>query len=166
MQVRRSSPELDPQAIDLATLAWLAGAAANEALLRTVRRAQHEKVRIAHGYVFQHLLGGPRTVGELAELLGVTQQAASKVVAELARLGYVERQPHEADQRIHRVALTRRGLNVVKRARGARAALEAKLLQRVGQKVADDARRALVALLELSGGLDTVKHRKVKPPSQ
>lgn len=168
VQVRRkhpASPSLDPHAIDVATLAWLAGAAANEALLRAVRGAHHKRVRNAHGYVFQHLVGGPRTVGELAELLGVTQQAASKVVLELEQLGYVERQPDAADKRVRRIALTRRGASVVERGRAARAALEDELLERVGPKVLDDARRALVALLDLSGGLDAVARRRVKPPS-
>lgn len=165
VQVRRTRPELDPQEIDLATLAWLAGAAANEGLLRAVRGANHTKVRNAHGYVFQHLLVGPRTVGELAELLGVTQQGASKIVAELEELGYVERQPDETDKRVRRVVLTRRGAGIVERARAARAALEAKLLEQVGQTVINEARRALVALLNLSGGLDAVAKRRVKPPS-
>jgi DNA-binding MarR family transcriptional regulator len=165
VQVGRARPELDPQAIDLATLAWLAGAAANERLLRAVRRASHTQVRNAHGYVFQHLLVGSRTVGELAELLGVTQQGASKIVGELEQLGYVERRPDETDKRVRRIALTRRGARIVERGRAARVALEVKLLEQVGQKTLDEARRALVALLDLSGGLDAVAKRRVKPPS-
>src|SRR5690606_1833044 len=121
--------------------------------LRAVRGTNHTKVRNAHGYVVQHLLGAPRTVGELAELLCVTQQGASKVVVELEELGYVERRPDETDKRVRRVVLTRRGAGIVERGRAARAALEAKLLEQVGRKVIDDARRALVALLDLSGGL-------------
>lgn len=165
VQVRRTRADLDPRSIDVATLAWLAGAAANETLLRAVRRASHAKVRNAHGYVFQHLLGGPRTVGGLAELLGVTQQAASKVVLELQELGYVERRTDETDKRVRRIALTRRGMRVVESGRAARAALENRLLERVGRTVLDDARQALVALLDLSGGLDAVARRRVEPPS-
>jgi DNA-binding MarR family transcriptional regulator len=165
VQVRRGKAALDPETIDLATLAWLAGAAANEMLLREVRGTRHPKVRNAHGYVFQHLLGGSRTVGELAKLLGVTQQAASKLVVELEQLGYVERQPDETDKRVRRVVLTGRGAGLVERARDARAALEAKVLKRVGPKGAFDARRALVALLQISGGLGAVTKRRVKPPS-
>src|SRR6478672_2249634 len=51
-------PTVDLHALDLATLAWLAGSAANEHLLQQLRAAGHPDIRIAHGYVFQHLLGG------------------------------------------------------------------------------------------------------------
>jgi DNA-binding MarR family transcriptional regulator len=158
-------PTLDPRTIDLATLAWLAGSSANQHLLRVVRGSKNAKVRNAHGYVFQHLLGGPRTVGELAVLLGVTQQAASKVVVELEGLGYVERRGDETDKRVRRILLTRRGAALVERGRAARAALEVRLVEEVGQKVLDGARHALVALLGVSGGLDAVSKRRVKPPS-
>lgn len=161
----RALSTLDPQTIDLATLAWLAGASANEFLLQAVRGSRHAKVRNAHGYVFQHLLGGPRTVNELAELLGVTQQAASKAVVELEELGYVERQVDDADMRVRRVTLTRRGLAVVESARSARAALEARLIEAAGKYTVEKAREALIALLQLSGGLDAVAERKAKPPS-
>lgn len=158
-------PHLAPDTIDVATLAWLAGSAANEHLLRAVRGSTHAKVRNAHGYVFQHLLNGPRTVGELALLLGVTQQAASKVVVELEGLGYVERRGDETDKRVRRVHLTRRGTAVVERGRAARRALEARLVEEIGPKRVEDARKALVALLRVSGGLEAVSSRRVKPPS-
>ncbi|MEI8409547.1 MULTISPECIES: helix-turn-helix domain-containing protein [unclassified Kribbella] len=37
--------------------------------------------------MYQHLVGGPVTISTLAELLGVTQQAASKTVADLEKRG-------------------------------------------------------------------------------
>lgn len=156
---------LEPASIDVATLAWLAGASANEHLLRLVRGASHPKIRNAHGYVFQHLLGEPHTVGELAGLLGVTQQAASKVVAELEALGYVERRQDEADNRVRRVRLTRRGRAVVERARRARARLEAELRAAVGPEALAETRRVLLALLDRTGGLDAVRTRRVRPPT-
>lgn len=42
---------------------------------------------------------------------------------------------------------------------------EKRVATRVGPKVLDDARQALVALLDLSAGLDAVARRKVKPPT-
>ena len=50
-----------------------------------------DDLRFADGFVFQHLVAGPVTIGALAERLDVTQQAASKSVADLERRGYVER---------------------------------------------------------------------------
>lgn len=158
-------PPLPPDTIDLATLAWLAGASANEYLLAAIRGSTHSKIRNAHGYVFQHLLTRSRTVGELASLLGVTQQAASKVVLELEELGYVKRLADSADSRVRNVALTARGVGVVQRARAERSRLEARLVKQFGREAVDDARRVLVHLLDVTGGGDAVKARRVKPPS-
>lgn len=158
-------PELTPDAIDLATLAWLAGASANEHLLVAIRGSTHPKIRNAHGYVFQHLLTRSRTVGELADLLGVTQQAASKVVSELEELGYVQRLSDIDDSRVRNVALTPRGVSVVRRARAARSRLEARLVKQFGAAAINDARRVLVHLLDVTGGAGAVTARRAKPPS-
>lgn len=66
-------------------------------------------VRPAHGYAFARLAAGAATAGELAEHLGVTKQAASQLVEELVRKGYLERRPHPTDARARLVALTERG---------------------------------------------------------
>ena len=157
---------LDPESIDLATLAALASGSATEFLLRQLREAGHPNIRVSHGYVFQYLLAGSPTVGELAELLRVTQQGASKVVLELESLGYVERTSDPEDSRIRRVALTAKGRSVVDRGRTARAKLEAAVVAKVGPQAIKAARRALVALLDRTGGLDAVRTRRVRPPTE
>ena len=68
-----------------------------------------DDVRPAHGFAFARLAPDGATVGELAEHLGVTKQAASQLVEELVRKGYVERHPHPADARARLVVLTERG---------------------------------------------------------
>ncbi|MFI9815984.1 MarR family winged helix-turn-helix transcriptional regulator [Saccharothrix variisporea] len=156
---------LDPADIDLATLAGLAGGAANTALLAELREAGHVGVRTSHGYVVQHLLTGSPTVSELAELLGVTQQAASKHLLELERLGYVERVPDPADSRVRRARLTGRGHRLVEDSRRARRRLDARLATAVGEDAADAARRALIGLLDLTGGTESVVARRVLPPT-
>ena len=66
-------------------------------------------VRPAHGYAFVRLAPDGATIGELAEYLGFTKQAASQLVDELVRKGYVERRPHPTDARARLVVLTDRG---------------------------------------------------------
>lgn len=66
-------------------------------------------VRPANGYAFARLAPNGATVGELAEHLGVTKQAASQLVDELVRKGTVERRPHPTDARARLVVLTDRG---------------------------------------------------------
>ena len=156
---------LDPADIDLATLAWLAGSSANGYLLAAIRGAGHPAIRTSHGYVFQHLLTDTPTMGELAALLGVTQQAASKMVVELEGLGYVRRMAGDGDQRIRRVSLTPLGREAVAAARAARADLERILDAAVGPAAMRIARDTLQTLIERTGGRDAVARRRVRPPA-
>ena len=148
--------------LDLATLAFLAGSAANDALLQGVRQAGHPGLRVSHGYVFQRLLVDEPTVGELAEALGVTQQAASKVATELERLGYIKRRGDAADGRITRLTLTDAGAAAVETGRRVRSELERALADVVGEADLDVAHRVLTALLRLVGGEDAVRNRSVR----
>lgn len=155
--------DVDPLSLDLATLSWLAGSAANELLLRTIQKGGHPHLRISHGYVFQMLISGPKTVGALAELLGVTQQAASKVVAELSGYGYLTSVVCEDDRRVRQVALSELGQEAVESARSARSELEARLLSSLDADTIAKARRALVCLLDAAGGLEATRRRRVRP---
>ncbi|MGW2784591.1 MarR family winged helix-turn-helix transcriptional regulator [Streptomyces populi] len=68
-----------------------------------------EGVRPAHGFAFARLAPDGATVGDVAAHLGVTKQAASQLVEELVRKGYVERRPHPDDARARLVVLTELG---------------------------------------------------------
>jgi DNA-binding MarR family transcriptional regulator len=78
-----------------------------------------EGMRPAHGFAFARLAPDGATVTDLAAHLGVTKQAASQLVDELVRKGYVERRPHPVDARARLVVLTDLG------GAGPRAAAEA-----------------------------------------
>jgi|SRR5829696_5466327 len=156
--------DLNPEDLDLPTLAALAGSAANQHLLRRLRNNGYAGVRTSHGYVIQNLIDESPTVGELADRLGVTQQAASKTVVEMERLGLVARAPDPADSRVRRVTLTSQGHALLGAGRAARAELE----QAVGADVGDlrAARRALVSLLQHTGELAAVTRRRVRPTTE
>ncbi len=66
-------------------------------------------VRPAHGFVFQRIARAGATGGELAAFLDITKQAASAMVAELERRGYVASRPHPTDRRGKIITLTARG---------------------------------------------------------
>jgi DNA-binding MarR family transcriptional regulator len=68
-----------------------------------------DDIRPAHGFAFVRLAPDGATVGELADHLGVTKQAASQLVEELVRKGYVERRPHPTDARARLIVLSERG---------------------------------------------------------
>jgi DNA-binding MarR family transcriptional regulator len=68
-----------------------------------------EGMRPAHGFAFARLAPDGATVTDLAAHLGVTKQAASQLVDELVRKGYVERRPHPVDARARLIVLTELG---------------------------------------------------------
>ncbi|WP_329369913.1 MarR family winged helix-turn-helix transcriptional regulator [Streptomyces sp. NBC_01483] len=68
-----------------------------------------EGIRPAHGFAFARLAPEGATVTDLAAHLGVTKQAASQLVDELVRKGYVERRPHPDDARARLIVLTELG---------------------------------------------------------
>jgi DNA-binding MarR family transcriptional regulator len=68
------------------------------------------ELRPAHGFTFQFLASrGGATAVELAAHLGVTKQAATQLVDELERLGYVTRRRHDTDRRARLVTLSDAG---------------------------------------------------------
>ncbi len=161
---RLASDEVDPGALDLGHLSLFVGHALAEAVLGEVAAAGHAGLRVSHGYVFQHLIGAARTVGELGERLQVSQQAASKVIAELESLGYVERTADAGDGRVRRVQLTDRGEQAVAAARAARSAIDRRLARRCGADALETTRQTLARVLDELGGTDAVRHRRVVAP--
>jgi len=157
-------PLLDPQQLDTGTLALFVGQAATALVQEQLASEGFGDLRFSHGYVFQHLIDGEPTVGELAAQLGMTQQGASKSVAELERLGYCERVPDTADARIRRVRLTGRGQEAVAAARQSRAALDQRLASRFGEQRLTEHREILARLLDELGGTAAVQRRSVRPP--
>jgi DNA-binding MarR family transcriptional regulator len=116
------------------------------------------------GYVFQRLQLGPAPVGELAQHLGVTQQGASKAVADLERRGYVWREQDPHDARVRIVALSERGWAVIRAARAARAELGTSFEELLGPTRALRFRRALADVATDLGGFDAMARRNVPSP--
>ncbi|MEU0588126.1 MarR family winged helix-turn-helix transcriptional regulator [Streptomyces sp. NPDC006132] len=80
-----------------------------------------EGLRPAHGFAFARLAPDGATVTDLAVHLGVTKQAASQLVDEMVRKGYVERRPHPEDARARLIVLTGRGWDCTRAAEEAAA---------------------------------------------
>jgi DNA-binding MarR family transcriptional regulator len=76
-----------------------------------------EPLRPAHGYSFRYLAErDDATTVDLAAHLGMTKQAATKIVAELEDWGYLERRPHPTDRRARALVLTDRGREYLRHA--------------------------------------------------
>jgi DNA-binding MarR family transcriptional regulator len=154
--------DLDLATLDLGYLAQFVGQRINELQLEKLAAGGYGDLRVSHGYVVQHLIGGPRTITELAGLLGVTQQAASKTVAELAELGYVDSAPGE-DKRARAITLSPRARAALAVARRFRAGLERRLVARHGAALAR-AKVLLTTVLEDLGGAPAVRARRIREP--
>lgn len=127
----------------------------------TALAAHGYNVTRAHGFIFQRLLVGDQTVTALAADLRITQQGASKHVAELERLGLVTRQVAPDDRRARTVALTERGREVIRLARGARLQFEEHLQSLVGAEMLANTRRVLARLLDDAGTSAHIADRSI-----
>lgn len=158
------APSVDLAGLDLGHLALFAGLALGDEVLEHLHNRGHPALRFSHGLVFQHLLQTTPTVGELAERMAVTQQAASKRVVELERLGYVRRVADEADARRRLVTLTERGLDAVEQGRAARRAIDERLRRRVRPAQLQQTREVLLELLQASGMAESIRSRRLRWP--
>ena len=93
----------------------------------------HPELRPMHGFVFQAIGPDGTTAVELGRRLGVSKQAAGKMVESLERAGYVERGADPRDARRKIVRLTARGTDSLVRS------------ARIFDRVRDDWVRALGA---------------------
>jgi DNA-binding MarR family transcriptional regulator len=128
----------------------------------TALRAEHPDVRYSHGFLFQQLVEGARPVGEIAENLGVTSQAVSKMVRELEGLGYVDRVPDPGDARVRRVGLTDRGRAAIEAGRAVRARLNHELADALGEDRLHSAAKTLKDALTARGAMSEVRSRRVR----
>ncbi|WP_113697184.1 MarR family winged helix-turn-helix transcriptional regulator [Amycolatopsis albispora] len=160
-----SEPPVAPERTELSLLALFAGWAMTGEVQRRLGEDGFGDLRFNDGFVVQHVLAGPLTVSALAERMGVTQQAASKAVADLDRRGVLTRKPAPDDARARLLELTEFGRASVAATRRHRAALESEMEAEWGADRVADARALLAEILRRLGGTEAVKQRRVRPPA-
>jgi DNA-binding MarR family transcriptional regulator len=84
---------------DLAILLVAANRCLNDRLVAAVRETGARDVRPAFGFVIRAVAAEEPTVGRLAELLGVSRQAASKLADDMVARGYLMRGDDPAERR-------------------------------------------------------------------
>lgn len=154
-----------PAELELSLLALFAGWAMADELQRRLAADGPGAPRFNDGVVIQHVVAGPLSITTLAERMGVTQQAASKAVADLERRGLLTRTTSPDDGRAKNLALTERAEAAVARTREHRADLEAELATQFGADRLRDARELLAAILTRFDADDAIRHRRVRPPA-
>jgi DNA-binding MarR family transcriptional regulator len=149
--------------LDLGHLALFLGLRVNELVLARMTRSGFRNVRESHGYVIQHLIQSERSITELARRMDVSQQMASKAVAELVCMGILEESPGK-DRRAKLIRLSERGWKGVRAARQTRTSIHARLRKSIGEDNYERAQKTMMACLEELGGTQRIRGRRVLQP--
>lgn len=161
MVVQSSKPI--PTQLDLGYLALFLGLRVNELVLQRLAKAGMTRVRESHGYVIQHLIEKERSISELAARMGVSQQASSKVVAELVDLRVLQLTKAK-DRRTKVVRLSSYGWKIVRLGRSERTQLHGRLVRQIGRRRYEAARAIILECLDRLGGIPAIQHRKIRAP--
>ncbi|SFO93708.1 MULTISPECIES: MarR family winged helix-turn-helix transcriptional regulator [Actinomadura] len=105
----------EPPGFELPLRLFLAFRVIIDELHAELAREGHPELRPMHGFVFQAIGPDGTTAVELGRRLGVSKQAAGKMVDSLERSGYVERAADPRDARRKIVRLTGRGVDALAR---------------------------------------------------
>jgi DNA-binding MarR family transcriptional regulator len=150
---------------DLAILLVAANRCLDDRLVAAVRETGARDMRPAFGFVIRAVAAEEPTVGRLAEMLGVSRQAASKVADDMVGRGYLLRGPDPDDRRRTRLRLGAKGRRVRARAAAESDAIEAELRDTAGAGAVRGLRAALMAFVEREGALDEVRALRSRAPS-
>jgi DNA-binding MarR family transcriptional regulator len=137
--------------MDFALLLAVASRCLSDRLTAAHEEADLGPVRPAHGFVIRALAAEPLTLTALAERLGMTKQAAMKVVDEMEGLGLLRREQHGADRRAKLLRLTSRGEAVRANALRTSEQIESELIAELGAERLAAARAALERFVALHG---------------
>jgi DNA-binding MarR family transcriptional regulator len=149
--------------LDIGYLGGFLSLRMNELVMEAAARAGFTEVRESHGYVLQHFIDSDRGITELARRMEVSQQAASKAVAEIVDIGLLEQAPSD-DRRSKRIRLSDKGWKFVKTTRRTRKQLEKRLLAKIDQHSYEKTRSALIECLEELGKVERILSRRVRAP--
>jgi DNA-binding MarR family transcriptional regulator len=113
-------------------------------LVAALHEAGHGAIRPKHGAVFANVDREGTRATELAARAGMGKPAMGELIAELGRLGYVERRPDPSDQRAKLVVPTDRAIRLIGVVHEVNAAIE----RDIGRRLGREGRAALRAALE------------------
>lgn len=137
---------------DFAILLTAANRCLTDRLGEAVATAGGERMRPSFGFVLRAVAAEEPTVSRLAELLGVTKQAASRLVDDMVTLDFLERADVAGDRRQKRLRLSPTGERIRERALAESREMEHELRERFGDARVDGLRSLLVDFVERHGG--------------
>jgi len=149
---------------DLAILITAANRCVADRLGQAVAAAGGEAMRPSFGFVLRAVAAEQPTVSRLAELLGVSKQAASRLADDMVSLGYLERGADPGDRRRTQLQLSAAGERVRARALEESHAMEAELRETFGETKVRHLRRLLTDFVERHGGADELAAQRSRAP--
>lgn len=114
-----------------------------EEFLRRMEAAGYPEIRPVHSPVFAFLPPEGSRLTDLAERAGMTKQALTPIVAELADLGLIGRRPDPLDGRAKIIVFTARGLRIARSGATIYRAMDAELSAAMGPRVYEHLRKGL-----------------------
>ena len=145
---------------DFAILITAANRCIADRLINAVATVGGDRMRPSFGFVLRAVAAEQPTVSRLAELLGVTKQAASRLADDMVTLGLLERSEVAGDRRHKRLHLSPTGQRIRDRALAESLQMEDELRQRFGDTQVDTLRTLLVDFVERHGGGDELAARR------
>ncbi len=149
---------------DLAILLTAANRCMSDRLVAAVAEAGGEAMRPSFGFVLRAVAAEQPTVGRLAELLGVSKQAASRLADDMVSLDYLERTGDPGDRRRTRLALSATGERIRARALRESRSMEAELRDRFGEERVGHLRTLLIDFVERHGGAEELAAQRSRAP--
>lgn len=137
---------------DLSILIVAANRCLADRLGGAVAEAGGAAMRPSFGFVIRAAAAEQPTVTRLAELLGVSKQAASRLADDMVALGYLERHADRDDRRRIRLRLSATGERIRARARRESGVIEDELRERFGDAAVDHLRTLLADFVTRHGG--------------
>jgi DNA-binding MarR family transcriptional regulator len=149
---------------DLAILLVAAHRCVADRLGAAVATAGGESMRPSFGFVIRAVAAEQPTVSRLAELLGVTKQAASRLADDMVSLGYLERAGDPADRRRTHLRLSATGERIGDRALSESRRMEDELREHFGEARVRHLRALLIDFVERHGGAGELAGRRSRAP--
>jgi DNA-binding MarR family transcriptional regulator len=155
----RNPPAVAAAAIPLARLMAMAFRTLIDDLHAQLARHGWKDVRPAYGYVLLAGRDGSITVTEVAVLLGMTKQAASKLVETMVSEGYLRRGEHPDDARSKQLKLSAKGARLLRVVESIYAEIEAEWAAIIGAPALERMRTDLTRVLRglHDGGLPAIR---------
>jgi DNA-binding MarR family transcriptional regulator len=145
---------------DFAILITAANRCVADRLVDAVAAVGGDRMRPSFGFVLRAVAAEEPSVSRLAELLGVTKQAASRLVDDMVTLGFLQRSDSPGDRRQKRLHLSPTGERIRERALAESREMEEELRRRFGDAQVDGLRQLLIHFVECHGGGDELAARR------